>query len=353
MRKPLVITVSILLLSIATVAGLFIGSQQTSKAIPGFKRTFVGIITRQTHTLDLGFNSYYLSGDDSSKVYLGNIRAARHVLEVDLNTLDTTVVGIRNLPIQEKLQLTLHVRPPQFILSSGSTPVVFTGNTTQWTIDSVNRSAAFFLNLVGISRYSSVTRIIDAKTDEYTLRKESTLQSETQSNNALLTKQVDGLFCKDGMLVFNYDKNLILYPYYYRNEIVVADTNLNLVRRIKTIDPIDSARFTVGTINAGTSITTSSPTLVVNNLMATSGDYVFINSGIRATNEAPTADNYGVPVDIYNLTSGAYLGSFYIPPFNKLKLNQLFIKGKTLIARHEKYLVRYELYGNGAFLNDR
>ncbi|MBB5439651.1 hypothetical protein HDC92_003347 [Pedobacter sp. AK017] len=55
---------------------------------------------------------------------------------------------------------------------------------------------------------------------------------------------------------------------------MLIDTNLNLVKKIKTIDPIDSARFKVDQLRAEKSFTFASPTLMVNANCSNQGKYL-------------------------------------------------------------------------------
>ncbi len=52
----------------------------------------------------------------------------------------------------------------------------------------------------------------------------------------LLQKQVDGIFCTDGMMSYCKKSGKLIYVYYYRNQFICADSNLHLIYRGNTID---------------------------------------------------------------------------------------------------------------------
>ncbi|MCG1037959.1 hypothetical protein KI686_16295, partial [Polaribacter sp. DS7-9] len=52
----------------------------------------------------------------------------------------------------------------------------------------------------------------------------------------ILEKQIDGLFCTDGMLHYNRKRHQLIYLYYYRNQYILMDTLLNIVHKGNTID---------------------------------------------------------------------------------------------------------------------
>lgn len=338
MKKHLTILLLVAIIGMSTVLALSLVSRSLTPAIPGFKRVFVDNIPRMLYAVDLGLTSYYIAGSDSDRVYLGNHTFAPHVVAADLHSGDTLIRRIKGLPPNEDYRLALRITGSRFSLASGTTPVVFTGDVITWLIDSANYHPAYFSDLLIVSPQSAVLRMITGDPMEYMLKKESAVDARNVYAADLLQKQVDGLFCKEGRLLFNPMHGLVLYPYLYRNEVVVADTNLCLVRRIKTIDPVDSVRFTVARKRSG-AITTASPVRVVNRLSATDGNYLMINSAVPASNEAPRADGYGVAIDIYNVTNGSYAGSFYLPHYQKIKVSEFRLQGNLIIARYAQHLV--------------
>lgn len=340
MKKHFIVLLLVAIAGLSSVLALSLISRSLSPAIPGFKRVFVDNIPRMLYAVDLGLTSYYIAGSDSGSVFLGNHTFAPHVVAADLHTGDTVVRRITGLPENKNYRLALRINGDRFSLASGTAPVVFTGDVSTWVIDSTNYQPAYFSDLVMINQQSSVVRMITGEPMEYILKKESIVAGQTVYAHDLLQKQVDGLFCKEGKLLFNDTHKLVLYPYLYRNEVVVADTTLALVRRIRTIDPVDSVKFTVTTTNTG-SITTASPVRIVNRLSATDENYLMINSAVHASNEAPRADGYGVAIDIYNVTNGSYAGSFYLPHYRKIKVSEFRLQGNLIIARYAQHLVCY------------
>src|SRR5690606_3253437 len=76
-------------------------------------------------------------------------------------------------------------------------------------------------------------------------------QDNITISNQLIQKQKDGIFDTDGMLRYNSDKNQIIYTYYYRNEFITADSNLNLDYQGRTIDTVKNAVIKIASTNSG------------------------------------------------------------------------------------------------------
>lgn len=164
-----------------------------------------------------------------------------------------------------------------------------------------------------------------------------------------LPDEINSYFTNDGVLYLDKENFRILYMYYYKGEFLSLDTNLNLLYKSKTIDTVRKARIKTSLIykkrknSAGTTtaITQSAPPKFVNASITTYKDRIYIASRLKADNETQSSFDKNQPVDIYNINSGKYERSFYIPRYNGEKIRQFQIKENILVALYATFLVTY------------
>ncbi len=159
----------------------------------------------------------------------------------------------------------------------------------------------------------------------------------------------DGLFGNDGMLLYDKKNAKILYLYFYRGEILSLDTNLNFVYKAKTIDTVKVANIKTVTIkvkmkNGDTikRIIQTKPPVLVSTYLTTNRDKIYTISNLKADNESRSEFSSNTVVDVYNITTGLYLHSFYIPEYNGEKTTSFQIIGQKLLAIDKIYLVTYD-----------
>jgi hypothetical protein len=131
--------------------------------------------------------------------------------------------------------------------------------------------------------------------------------------------------------------------YSYRNEILIIDTNLKVVKKINTIDPIDTAKIKIDKIRSNKSTTFSAPPILVNASYSIWNRYIFIHSKIMARNEDEAFFHDSSVIDIYNLSNGKYLYSFYIPSYNYKPISGFQVFDNYLITLSDKYIIKYDI----------
>jgi len=68
-----------------------------------------------------------------------------------------------------------------------------------------------------------------------------------------------------------------------------------------------------------------------------------VNSALLANNENKNALDNASVIDVYNISDGKYQCSFYIPDFNKHKITDFIVSGKTIIALYDHFINTYRL----------
>src|SRR5690606_29221831 len=87
--------------------------------------------------------------------------------------------------------------------------------------------------------------------------------------------------------VLHYDPGAarLVYVYYYRNQFLCLDTNLNVQYKGRTIDTVSHAHIKVASLASEGKQTLTSPGGVVNRLSCMDGKWVYVNSKLMANNE--------------------------------------------------------------------
>lgn len=334
------------ILSAGAVFSIYL-SGRTSTATPygGFTRNLVPspILSSKAH--DLRYNSFYLAGVTDSLIFLGSYTAPRHMLICNY-TLDQISHWQISLPDIKKYKgsITIRVDSPYYHVFNGIEPFIYRGLLDSSRAELLSlKDNVFFKTGVAVSEHSYVLKAESALKGEDVIIKRNFKQKSTSVHDNVLEKQIDGLFCTDGMLHYSQEMTSIVYVYYYRNEIIVVDTSFIDIARVHTIDTITKARLKIESYNRDRTKTLAAPPFIVNKRSSIYGDKLFVQSNVRANNEKPLVFKNNPVIDVYDLQDRAYLLSFYIPQYEGIKMNTFRVHKSTIVALHDHYLLVYNL----------
>lgn len=334
-----------MLFSIGIVSLLFMLSEDIIHHRNNFVRRFPPGLGNPIFEKKLDFNSYYLAGFGNGKVYLGNITAPLTITILDtlLYKQERYMISLSDTQLNFK-SIKVAVRPPYFYVFDGSVPCLFSGKTSNWKAQLWPNKKAFFTNFEPIDSTTVAFRGIDTKSKENVLGIVSAHHgSKLRLSDKLLQKQIDGVFDTDGVLLYNAEKQKLLYPYYYRNQYVVADKNLNLEYRGKTIDSNTIAKIKVAIHSEEKQSQLSGPPLIVNKDAATDGKYLYINAALMGKFERSSMWKKASIIDVYDIETGTYISSFYIYNKGGKKVRQFRINSGRMVAFFGEDIVIYKL----------
>ena len=331
--------------SIALIAMLSVYTKWASISANHFIRKYPPHIVVGTGFTDLKWAGFYFAGINDKQIYLGNHSASKIIVEADY--------------IQGKIKIDTLITPeiskfyPDNYLMTDSNKLylvdgiggeILSGALSEQKLTEKNFIGHFTL-AVPLSSNSSIFRYIDEKNENQIGKHHWSGQNET--GHGLLRKQGEGLFSTDGEMVKVPNSNKIFYTYYYRNQFICADTNLNVLYRAKTIDTIAHAHVKVATIHSANQLTLAAPPLLVNRFTAANEKYLFIQSALKADNETESMYNGAADIDIYRVTDGKYQFSIEIPSeFDHQKLSGFRVSTNMLFALFGHYLYTYQLNFN-------
>jgi hypothetical protein len=353
-KRLLLLIIGFFIFSCGVVTLLFVLSEDRIHNRNNFVRRFPHHPLIKTHEMDIKFNSYYLAGMKNGNIYLGNVTAPLHMLVVDtaLRYQKRFKIALSKevLPFQ---RVQVIVKPPHFYVVDGTVPVIFKGSISNWEASVLMLGKAYFTQIAPINGNKFIIRTVSSSTNTTilgTLEVNNTIELKLSDN--LLKKQIDGLFDTDGMLLFNEELQQIIYSYYYRNQYIVTDSDLNLDHLGNTIDTTSRARLKISYIKSKKQHKLSAPPLLVNKNSSTYGTYLFVNSGLIGQYESEEMWQKASIVDVYDFMQKRYEFSFYIDHQDNDKMEQFMVKGDLIVVLMGHKIISYRLRNKGYTPND-
>jgi hypothetical protein len=284
--------------------------------------------------MDLGFNSYYLAGHDHDLLYLGNSTAPWHLLQVDLNTRDTSHIQLKpRFSELEYRSLKINVTPPYFFIMDGTVPFILRGKLVEGKADPWMMGTSYFSRALPIDSNTVFIRALSAKNQTSTLglikkHKEFKVRLDT----TLLEAQIDGVFDVDGMMLKNLNAQNMGYVYYYRNEFITMDFQLEHISRQRTIDTVQQASIKVARADRHGAIAMKAPPLIINKTASMSNDFLLIQSERLGRNESRDMLEQASIIDVYNYKKKTYEFSFYLYRIEESSAREFAICEDRLVA---------------------
>ena len=131
-------------------------------------------------------------------------------------------------------------------------PVIYRGLLDDSIARTISLEDSYFSQLEVIDSLNFVFRAQSSKTKTQVLGKLSLNQNpKVALHELLLEKQVDGMFDTDGQLLRDDITGMLTYIYAYRNEFLVMNRNLDLLRKLHTVDTISRAQVQVRLLSDG------------------------------------------------------------------------------------------------------
>lgn len=333
-------------LSLVAIFTLFMISRKSITQNDGFFRLFPPHVLGKWKAFEVKSNMLMIGHSDKD-IFLTQAGTPAKLFKYDVET-----------NIIENLDLTLPERDSiawgaiQFYTNSdgvyafeGLTPTILFGDLADLTLKTTSRFQTKFTSCLPLSPTSYIFKSYYLKTQQNVLIKQSLSPTIDSTLSNVLKKQVDGVFCTEGDLLFDPTSNSIIYVYRYRNEYLIFDTNLKPLGSGHTIDPIDKAQISVATYNKGEELhyAFSSPPLVVNKKSRVYNQRLFVHSNIKAKNEVAETFNSKSVIDVYSIPERRYLYSFYIPAYKELTAKDFTIAGNSLIVLYDGFLLDFSL----------
>lgn len=325
---------------------LYLTSENTMHRENPFIRRFIQGSATKIAEADLKSNSTYFAGTDSNMIFLGDNLAPLHI-----TAYDSTLKEKKHYKIELEREdfpfssVQVRVQPPYFFLMDGTVPVIFRGKTADWKGKLLMHSNNYYFSKAEIIAPDKIAFRAQQLKSLNNILGTFTFSDSLQVHYApsLLQKQIDGFFDTDGSMQYDNQLQKLIYVYYYRNQFIITDSKLNLSYRANTIDTTTKAKLKVVFIKETGQRKIASPPSTVNQLIAVSGNLLFVNSKLIGRYESKKMWEQASIVDVYDIQQNTYLSSIYIYDVNEVKVQSISVSGNNLYAIIGHQLHKYRL----------
>lgn len=340
--KLIIINILIILFSVGIVIALFLTSEHIIKKENSFIRRFHQHPITEDKVYDLKANSYYFAGLENGQIYLGNISAP-----LILTTLDTAFVNNKSVKIQldeinhQFLLIEIKIKPPYYYVYDGNVPVIYRAKTEDSIAKTISLGDVYFSELEPSDSTNFIFRSQSVKTKQNVLGKLNLIKTpKVDLEYTILNSERDGIFDTDGQLIQDIHRNEFVYVHYYKNEFLILDSNLKLVRKLHTIDTISKPQIEIKSQLSGKHQMGSPPLIINKNSIIYKG-VMFNESNLMGKYESRELWEVATVIDMYKTDEQNYLGSFFIEHRGKDKMSQMMVTDKYLFVLSGNEIVRY------------
>ena len=330
------------IIAIGSMITLFFNSEYIIKQENNFTRRYLPHPIIEQEAINLGANSYYFAGLDAHKIYLGNYTAPLILTSINLDLKD---VEKHRIELEQSnfnfRAITIKVFEDEFYVYDGNVPVIFKGCLPNYRAEIVSYNKAYFSQLVPLGNNNFAIKTHSSTLNQQVLGLVNTTTDAVILKNDILQKQLDGVFDSDGQINYDPITTKIVYNYYYRNQFIVMNENLEIQKSLHTIDTIQEARLKVTALKDGTN-KMNAPPLLVNKNMNTYHNILFNESNLMGKHESQKQWKQASVIDMYFTDRNYYIGSFYVHHRQGEKLADFLVTDSHFYALIGNELIRYK-----------
>lgn len=277
----------------------------------------------------------YITPNDPSKIIITD-RNLKSEKQIDLNIHSSD---------QLKSNFKIIVHPPDLYILAANVPAIIHYNldTKKEITYKINRA---YSRCILVTPSMAIIRGFDSSFQDENLRKANLLTGTYTNEKNITEKTEGGGFSTDGMLNYDTLTNKVIYTHFYSNKILYLDTNLNLLYKGKAVDTFSAYQAKARGIKSvkGTAFGFAAPPKLLSLYSYTDKGKLFIYSKVKADNETSEAYQNNTIIDIYDINTGKYSGSLYIPVEQAGKRMYKFkVANDLLIALYDKSVVTYHI----------
>lgn len=342
MKRKIYLVSILAALSIGVILILYLQAVSAIQYPNRFSRKFHLTPIQLFKSVDIKTNSYYIAGVNSDCVYLGNETLPLSILVYDIESGQTSSLRIKNLDVKNIRSGRLSVDSSYFLLTDRIGQTDFIGTVNGFVVSKIIHDRFTTDLKVPMDSNSFAIRAFKNHGLDYTLGKESISPNRVKLASEVLEKRADGIFYNDGMLNYDRMNHKLVYLYFYRNQYIVLDTNLNTLFRAKTVDTTNNPQLKTATIKSESTFTLAEPPKIINQSSYAFNNNLFIHSTLKADNESPASFKRSSVIDVYDMDKGIYKYSFYVAKYRGNKIKNFAIGSGYLVTVSGHYLLLYK-----------
>lgn len=332
--------------AILVILILYYISSQASKLPSGFKRTLLTSEPALQSVTEKNEDVTAIVGKTKDHLYFQTIHPQK-LLRTDIDLKNPAFVNLNVIENDlTSAAFSTIVDSPLIHVMTGNTRSVYQGAlNTNLTREYRVPDSIPFTRAVSISPSTYVLRG-HVKLKDQVFLKVNVQNGERLDEKNISEKNGDGGLATDGLLHYDSSTHLLTYVYFYGNQTLCLDTNLQLVYKGRTIDNTFDVQTEAAAVSNGklTEYTNVAPSRIVNWESCVDNGKLYNNSMLQADNENPEAAASKSVIDVYDIKSGKYLSSFYLPRQNKEKLMRFKVFGDLLVAVYQHSIATYQLH---------
>jgi hypothetical protein len=344
MKKRLLTMLVLMIIAVGTLYALHVTSNSPNRLPNGFERKFLPIEGTITHKLAFTIPVRELAGIWGDSLFLMTGEPGK-IYVTDSKLKKPDVILLEDPKIEKIVpRFYTTVRYPEVYILGGNAKAFATGNLiTGETKKTDLHLNGIFDSPVMIGDHRFIVRI----TDSTTLDARFTIID--LEGNIIKQEQDISLGNRDAGMVYSsllkYDaeNKQLVNLHYYDNGYEVFTPELQLLRRSNTIDTIN--RNPTQVIVKNGTVMHKHPPIAVNGYAAIHKGYLHVRSKLLADNEEKAQFYTHTVIDRYDLSSGKYIGSFYLPNVSDEPIGQFyFINDDKILAFSDRQVVIYNLH---------
>lgn len=341
LKKHILYITLVILVAIGTVASLAWAALKSVNSLNGFNRNIKSVDLKIVN--EISRNEFI-----EDIVEIGNNKMVFKTKEPDqlFITDDSLQNGyISTLPLPNnswtKPNSLTFINRPNVIVFPNNSSIIISSELKSYNTTIRKLPIQAFIKVVPISSSSYVFRTFDKiRNNNLGFVKINTNSDSTTYENDSSTSITDEGINTDGHLLFDKKTQLLVYVNIYNNQYKVIDTSLTLKYVGRTIDTVSHAALKTGNVQ-GDYVTNTGPSRVINEFAATYEGKILVMSKLKADNE--TTDDLGknIPVEVYDIDTGKYEFSFYLPNYRGKKPLKFKVQKNRLVVIYEDFVVAY------------
>jgi hypothetical protein len=346
-KQSFLLSIVCVLFAIISVGVLVIVSNNSNDSSNGFTRKFLLQQSLLLHHIGKPPHARFMCGSANNYIYFDTDTAG-----LILKT-DTALGGIGLVklvyPFNERIQslYSTIVDSMYTYIMAGNMPKVIRFNKVESSYQSWFIPANLYSESIVIDSNNFAFRMFEKIAGKWqqVFIKVNPVNKTIAREHDVSQRNNDAGFSTDGHLLYDPGTHFIIYVEYYSNHITCMDTSLQLLYNGHTIDTIKNA-----TVHAAfkkspafETITNGTPLAPVNLQSCTAEGKLYIHSHIKADNETFAVFENNAVVDVYNISTGQYLYSFYIPSRQDGHLTDFKVIRNKIIVVYKNAIAIYRL----------
>ncbi|WP_316787794.1 hypothetical protein [Pedobacter frigoris] len=340
MKQKTILLVTIL--PILIIVGLWSLSEMKASRDNGFQRKKSYLLLAPSHILQCSQPIKEVAAITNSFAYITTLSPGQ-IIVTDHNGIEKQVMrlNVDSIDFQETA-----IDFPDAYIIGGNKLTVYKCNLETQTSQKLHPPGPMLTRIASLGNGKFVFRQFKNGIRDQVFTRYNVRSNSFHSSKLLPQSFNDGGVITDGMLHYDSVTNRILYVYFRRGVFECLDTALNLLSSYKTIDTFSTFQNTSARIKqrySFLSFTSHDPAKFINYSSCCADGLLYVFSMARADNEKPEYLSKNMPIDVYAIKNGKYLGSFYLPMIAHEKIQSLKVLGNLLIAVYYTQVGYYKI----------